>query len=177
MIAEWRAVVGYEGRYEVSSLGSIRCIALSGRFPRIRELKSSLQFREGRRSSNLIVTLLDGAGVHKTRKVHVLVAAAFIGPRPTGLEINHRDGNTHNNALKNLEYVSHSENMRHSYRMGVHDRQMVVRNAARSALGVRGYADDTAVRAPVHPVGAPFPSALEAPAASDLPRSLRRSTR
>jgi hypothetical protein len=53
----------------------------------------------------------------QTIPVHKLVATAFIGPRPAGKEINHRDGNKANNALPNLEYLTPSENMRHSYRV------------------------------------------------------------
>ena len=42
--------------------------------------------------------------------VHVLVADAFIGPRPDGMEIDHKNGNKCNNGASNLEYVSKSEN-------------------------------------------------------------------
>lgn len=51
--------------------------------------------------------------------VHRLVAAAFIGPRPSGLHINHVDGVKSNNAATNLAYVTPSENTLHSYRMGL----------------------------------------------------------
>ena len=40
---EWRAVVGYEGLYEVSSLGRVKGIKLSPEFPEARILKPSTQ--------------------------------------------------------------------------------------------------------------------------------------
>ncbi len=51
--------------------------------------------------------------------IHQLVAVVFIGPRPEGMQINHRDGVKTNNRATNLEYVSASENSRHSVRSGL----------------------------------------------------------
>lgn len=48
--------------------------------------------------------------------VHRLVASAFLPVPPTSAhEVNHRDGNKANNRADNLEWVTHAENMRHSY--------------------------------------------------------------
>lgn len=47
------------------------------------------------------------------RTVHSLVAAAFIGPRPSGLQIAHLDGNKTNNHFQNLAYVTARENEAH----------------------------------------------------------------
>lgn len=46
--------------------------------------------------------------------VHSLVMLAFVGPRPEDYDINHKDGNKANNRLENLEYVTKSQNKRHS---------------------------------------------------------------
>lgn len=46
----------------------------------------------------------------KHYSVHRMVWESFNGPIPAGYEINHIDGNTHNNSLSNLELVTHKEN-------------------------------------------------------------------
>lgn len=47
--------------------------------------------------------------------VHWLVAYTFMGPRPLGLVINHKDGVKKNSALDNLEYVTKSYDVKHAY--------------------------------------------------------------
>ena len=58
-------------------------------------------------------------GKRKTKRVHVLVADAFLEPDPSRPEINHKDGNKLNNNVTNLERVTKSENMKHAYRTGL----------------------------------------------------------
>ena len=50
-------------------------------------------------------------------RVHRLVAHAFLGPPPSDAasQVNHIDGNRSNNEEENLEWVTCSENTRHSY--------------------------------------------------------------
>lgn len=55
----------------------------------------------------------------KKKYVHALVAEAFIGPRPRGLVINHKDGVRTNNHVENLEYVTHQQNVRHAFEHGL----------------------------------------------------------
>lgn len=55
----------------------------------------------------------------RTHQGHQLVLCGFIGPRPSGLEVNHKDGDPLNNHLDNLEYVSRSENIRHAFKNGL----------------------------------------------------------
>lgn len=57
-------------------------------------------------------------GVVRT-SAHRLVAEAFI-PNPDNLpEVNHIDSNRANNHVSNLEWVTHSGNMKHAYHKGI----------------------------------------------------------
>jgi hypothetical protein len=51
---------------------------------------------------------------------HVFIAEMFLGKRPDGLVINHKDGNKLNNNIDNLEYVTIAENIRHAVINGMH---------------------------------------------------------
>lgn len=50
--------------------------------------------------------------------VHHLVALAFIGPRPKGMVIRHRDGDPSNNRVDNLLYGTQQDNMADALRHG-----------------------------------------------------------
>jgi len=52
-------------------------------------------------------------------RVHRLVALAFLPTDPTRPHVNHKDGVKTNNHVKNLEWVSHTENVRHAVSMGL----------------------------------------------------------
>lgn len=65
-------------------------------------------------SGYLYVGLYEGEGKHKVRywrRVHRLVAQHHIGEIPEGMEVDHIDGNRHNNNVENLRIVTHRENV------------------------------------------------------------------
>lgn len=99
---DWRPVVGYEGTYLVSSLGRV----LSA--PRRRTTGGVLKQKISKRGYPAVNLVLKGK--QATHEVHRLVAAAFLGPRPNGLEVRHFDGNPVNCQLGNLSYGTRSEN-------------------------------------------------------------------
>lgn len=105
----WKDIAGYEGRYQVSTLGRVR----NSRTGRI--LKPS---KCGESKKYLHIILYQGD--HASRKsfgIHRLVADAFI-PNPDNLsEVNHIDGNGTNNCVTNLEWISHMDNMVHAYKV------------------------------------------------------------
>lgn len=47
------------------------------------------------------------------KRTHCLVAEHFLGPRPSGFEVNHKDRDKTNNHWSNLEYVTPRENINH----------------------------------------------------------------
>lgn len=61
-------------------------------------------------------------GVVTDQTVHSLVALAFLGPRPEGYDIDHRNTDKRDNRLSNLEYVTKSENKKreHANRVRAH---------------------------------------------------------
>lgn len=59
----------------------------------------------------LMVTLMSDKSMPVNAKIHQIVAHTFLGPQETGSVIDHRNGNKHDNRLKNLEYVSYRENV------------------------------------------------------------------
>lgn len=100
--AEWRPVVGYEGLYEVSDQGRVR------RAGRRRYLRQAPNAR------GYLWVKLYGGEKARNHRVHVLVAAAFIGPRPAGFTVDHLDEHKRHSWVENLEYAGRLENyMRH----------------------------------------------------------------
>lgn len=110
----WLPVVGFEIWYEVSDLGRVRRIRKPAGAATCRLLKSSPDTR-GYQTVGLSVRC-----VHYTRRVHLLVADAFKGPRPDGFEVDHEDGSKANCRLDNLEFVTHAENQRRAYALRLH---------------------------------------------------------
>ena len=56
-------------------------------------------------------------GVRKCKAIHRIVAEAYI-PNPNSLpEVNHLDGNRQNNSVANLEWITHGNNIKHSYNL------------------------------------------------------------
>lgn len=60
-----------------------------------------------------------GMGNNKQATVHSLVMLAFVGPRPEGAWINHRNGNKADNRLTNLEYCTPKQNAEHAVHTGL----------------------------------------------------------
>lgn len=75
-----------------------------------------------KRISNQGYLRVCGHGISRkslTIRVHVELAKAFI-ENPLGLKyVNHIDGDKLNNTLSNLEWCTHSENIKHAYRLNL----------------------------------------------------------
>lgn len=99
----WKDIKGYEGLYQISDEGHVRRIMADGSAKMLKD-KQGLYH----------TVSLSKNGEKKTFAIHRLVAEYFI-ERPEGaMEVNHKDGNKHNNDVSNLEWVTQSENLRHA---------------------------------------------------------------
>ncbi len=58
--------------------------------------------------------------LNKYHKDHQIIADRFIGKKPKGLTVNHKDGDKLNNRPENLEYLTIAENIRHAIENGLH---------------------------------------------------------
>jgi hypothetical protein len=109
---EWKPVLGFEGYYEASSLGRIMRVGDVWGRPVRRIIKPSIK------KSGYCYVSLSAVDRRVDARVHVLVMAAFNGPRPVNCVINHIDADKTNNALLNLEYVTQQKNLEHSVALG-----------------------------------------------------------
>lgn len=114
---EWRDVPGYEGAYQVSDLGRVR--SLDRVTPDGRNLKGRV-LKQQPGSNGYLKVELSQLGEVRTYYIHTGVAAAFIGPRPLGLQVCHNDEVGTHNQLRNLRYDTRSENAKDIVRSGRH---------------------------------------------------------
>jgi hypothetical protein len=111
---EWRSVVGWEQAYEVSNLGRVRSIprTMYRRDGRVHHVQTTYRILRtppaGTGGYPEVHLCLDGK--ERIATVHTLVLEAFVGPRPTGYDACHDDGDPTNNLLTNLRWDTQSAN-------------------------------------------------------------------
>jgi hypothetical protein len=135
---EWRAIPGFEGRYEVSDHGRVRSLDREAHFtysdgtPSWRRAKGQL-LRPGLTSAKYLSVMLG----RKTHLVHRIVALTFIGPCPKGKEVCHNDGNRTNNRAINLRYDTRRENVADTIRQGKKPKNFRLRPCQELLVAVR----------------------------------------
>lgn len=97
----WREVPGFDG-YEVSDAGNVRSRRINGRGTALAETPHPL--KPAKASNGYLMVGLSRGSEVKYRTVHSLVAEAFIGPRPEGMQVAHNNGDRCDNRLSNLRY-------------------------------------------------------------------------
>jgi hypothetical protein len=118
----WKDIAGYEGRYQISSLGRVKSLARmrngrSGSQVPVPEIimKATPKKDNGRTKPYLEVKFRDG-GLRtepcKSFLVHRLVAAAFIRPLDFKEQIDHINGIHGDNVVENLRIMSYQEHGR-----------------------------------------------------------------
>lgn len=115
---KWLPIDGYEGIYEISSLGQVR--RLLKRYCRktivLAEPASITPKRIGKGYRGVV---LSKGGKKKMRYIHDLVARAFIGPPPSDAhEVAHGDGVRCKNDCENLSWKTRRENHEDKKRHG-----------------------------------------------------------
>lgn len=105
---EWRTIEEFP-IYEVSNTGVVRN----------KRTKKEKKPNISEKGYELIKIYVKTGTAYK-RRIHRLVAQAFIPNPENKPEVNHKDGNKRNNAVNNLEWVTQKENYEHAVDMGLH---------------------------------------------------------
>lgn len=100
---QWRIIQGFEN-YAVSSHGEVM------------NKKTGKLLRPNTDQKGYLEVWLSSNGKRKKFSVHRLVALSFLTNEKGKPQVNHIDGNKSNNDVSNLEFVTNSENILHSFR-------------------------------------------------------------
>ena len=102
----WKDIPNYEG-YKASNFGKIFSV------------KSNKILKQHHNSKGYLSVNLFINKKTVVRRVNRLVAFAFLPNHNNYPEVNHKDGNKHNNCVDNLEWCTRLYNMQEAYRMGL----------------------------------------------------------
>lgn len=120
MIRElWKDIDEFKGIYQISNRGRVK------RLHRIVKINNKNNIYERELREKILIPTEDKDGylviglLGKNRKIHRLVAKAFI-PNPFCFpQVNHKDGNKKNNNVENLEWCSNLYNQIHAFKIGL----------------------------------------------------------
>jgi hypothetical protein len=112
----WKPVLGYDGLYEVSSLGRVKSLDRITIYAngirknwKGRIMKTQINQKRGYSYRTPVIMLCKNSKIRCVR-VSNLVCEAFHGPRPAGYQCMHLDGNAMNNNSANLAWGTAKEN-------------------------------------------------------------------
>jgi len=112
----WKPIRGYEGLYEISDKGQVKSlIGWNGK----RYINREKILKPTKTTTGYWKIELVKNKNRKSKKIHRLIAIAFIPNPEKKPNINHIDGNPLNNSLENIEWCTQKENVDHALRIGL----------------------------------------------------------
>lgn len=122
----WQPIQGYEGTYEVSTLGRVRSLnRVVERSDGIKRTYKSRILKPCISYNGYAQVKLQINSTSKGQTIHRLVAIAFIPNIENKPQVNHKDGNKLNNQASNLEWITPSENIKHQITTGLQPKQSI----------------------------------------------------
>lgn len=113
----WKDIKGYEGYYQISNFGRVKSLE---RFISTKNNKTYLipeRILCSKPTKGYPSVGLSKNGVSEHHDIHRLVAEAFIPNIDNKPQIDHIDGNKHNNMVTNLHWVTSKENCNNPVRL------------------------------------------------------------
>ena len=115
---EWRDIKDFEGLYQVSNYGRVKsCDRFKKHYSKNVEIPCIIR-KLGLDNDGYYILALNKVGKKYTKKVHRLVAEAFIAKSSNFLVVNHLDCNPKNNRVDNLEWCTIKENNKYCRKLG-----------------------------------------------------------
>lgn len=104
MLEIWKDIKGYEGLYQISNYGKVK------------SLKRGILLKPCTNHKGYLSVVLYKKSEKCCKRIHRLVAEAFIPNSNNKPQVNHIDCNKHNNKVDNLEWCDNSENQIHAFK-------------------------------------------------------------
>lgn len=115
----WKDVLGWEGFYEISNTGVVASKEREVSYGSVNYIRKRQKIKQWNDFYGYKIVTLCAGGKRGNIRVHRIFAEAYI-PNPENKPlINHKDGDKANNDIKNLEWSTYSENIKHGYTKGL----------------------------------------------------------
>lgn len=112
----WKDITNYNGYYQVSNHGRVRSITRTVLNNGVLSKRKGKMLSPRKERYGYTSVRLYRNSASKSRTIHRLVLEAFGKKQPSPLhECNHKNGIQNDNHINNLEWLTHAENIQHSF--------------------------------------------------------------